>query len=89
MPPMTTEKLKSNEPEMYTQCVLVKGNLRQTSWIPAKFAVPKRVLKLKDERGQWDDGWQVATCYATWPGWKIDSLRQARKRLGSIEEGLS
>jgi hypothetical protein len=36
------------------QCVLNKGNLWMTVWIPAKFAVKGKILRLKD-----DDGWRV------------------------------
>lgn len=42
----------------YRQCKLVKGNMHQTSWIPEKFAILNKVLKLK-ENGKWVDGWVV------------------------------
>lgn len=46
----------------YRQCNLVKfegeSTYNQTSWIPEKFAVKGKTLKLKS--GQvWDDGWKV------------------------------
>ncbi len=43
----------------FHQCWLVRGAARQMAWIPAKFAVPGRFLKLT-ENGQTQDGWQVA-----------------------------
>lgn len=89
MPPMSTEKAtKGRTEDLYTQCILLKGNLRQTSWIPAKFAVKGRVLKLRDAQDKWDDGWVVAQTYSSWSSHRVDSLRQARRNLGSVEEGL-
>ena len=42
----------------YTQVEMVRGNIHQLSWIPSKFAVLGKVLKIK-EKGVWEDGWQV------------------------------
>ena len=43
----------------YNQCWLVKGYARQMAWIPQKFAVAGRYLRLTDA-GVTEDGWQVA-----------------------------
>lgn len=43
----------------YVQCVLVNGASRQTAWIPQRFAVQDKFLKLKQEDDSWQDGWQV------------------------------
>ncbi len=43
----------------YHQCWLVRGHARQMAWIPAKFAVAGRYLKLT-QNGEAEDGWQVA-----------------------------
>jgi hypothetical protein len=44
----------------YRQCRLNKsGMLDQVSWIPEQFAVLGKVLKLRNEGGEWDDGWVV------------------------------
>lgn len=44
----------------YRQCYLCKNdNMFQTSWIPEKFAVLNKVLKLRDPDGEWDNGWVV------------------------------
>jgi hypothetical protein len=47
----------------YCQCRLTKkiptGQLELVSFIPEKFAVVDRILKLKNEDGQWEDGWRV------------------------------
>ena len=42
----------------YRQCRLARGNTRQMAWIPEKFAVAGRFLRLTDE-GKTEDGWQV------------------------------
>jgi len=49
---------ENHEHHKYKQCVLRRGSVEQTSWIPEKFAVIGKTLKLKigDE---WDDGWVV------------------------------
>ena len=38
----------------YKQCILRKGNIQTTSWIPEKYAKVNKVLKLKAV-----DGWKV------------------------------
>jgi hypothetical protein len=47
----------------YRQCRLAKptetGELRQVSWIPDKFAIPNKVLQLRERDGKWDKGWVV------------------------------
>ncbi len=43
----------------YCQCQLVQGVRHQTSWIPQKFAVKGRVLRLKNADGEWENGWKV------------------------------
>ncbi len=53
----------------YRQCHMAKptktGKWEQTSWIPEKFAVVGKVLKLKDMDGNWDNGWVVETASQT------------------------
>jgi hypothetical protein len=47
----------------FRQCRLVKkiqaGTRHQTSWLPEQFAQVGKVLKLRDDGGVWEDGWQV------------------------------
>lgn len=47
----------------YVQCglrrKLADGTLRAVSYLPQPFAKTGRVLKLKDDRGAWTDGWVV------------------------------
>ena len=42
----------------HRQCKLIKGNDTTVSWIPEKFALKGKYLKLKDN-GEWEDGWKV------------------------------
>ena len=48
----------------YRQCRLVRpiprGEHVVVSWIPDRFAERDRVVKLKDDNGDWSDGWRVA-----------------------------
>lgn len=47
----------------YRQCRLVKeGRLFQVSWLPEKFAVVGKILKLRNEdNNEWDNGWLVTS----------------------------
>ena len=42
----------------YRQVELKRGPESTTSWIPARFAVVGKCIKLRDNR-QWTDGWEV------------------------------
>lgn len=50
----------SGNQKFYVQCLLTKGRIRQTAWIPEEFSTVGRVVKLKDQ-GEWGHGWQVST----------------------------
>ena len=47
----------------YKQCILSKptpkGKLMEVAWIPVEFAKKGKILKLKQEDGEWTDGWIV------------------------------
>ncbi len=50
--------------EMYKQCELTKplegGLARLVSWIPARIALSRAVVRLKDpETAEWTEGWTV------------------------------
>ncbi len=76
--------------DSYTQCFLIKveNDLRrvQTAYVPSRFAVKGKALKLKDPRNnEWTDGWQVSEVYAS----TLDklphlegSVRRHRNRTG-------
>jgi hypothetical protein len=47
----------------FNQCTLEKrsgfSTLKTVSWIPSKFAEIGKTIKLKDDNGNWVDGWNV------------------------------
>ncbi len=43
----------------YRQCRMSRKNEIQVSWIPEKFAVQNKVLKLKNYKDEWENGWIV------------------------------
>lgn len=47
----------------YSQCSLYRntpeGKSKQTTYIPAKFAVVDKVLRLKNDEDVWENGWVV------------------------------
>ena len=53
----------------YVQCSLAlrlgpQQDRWTTSWIPERYAVKGKFLKLKDrESGEWEDGWEVVECW--------------------------
>lgn len=58
--------------EFYCQCVLRKFNGKTTrelvSYIPEQFAIQDNLIKLKNDDGEWVDGWRVETV-----GAKVDA----------------
>jgi len=55
---------KPKPTDMHRQCKLTQGNKVIFSWIPTKYAVVGKVLDLKDEDGNWTEGWVVAEAWA-------------------------
>jgi len=55
-------------PANMRQCILEKcsgnGSLRLTAWLPLKFAVKGKVVRLRDKDGNWSDGWMVKETFA-------------------------
>lgn len=52
--------------QLYKQCGMRKYSNKEhtvyqehTAWIPEQFAKKGNVLKIKDDDGNWDDGWVV------------------------------
>lgn len=50
--------------ELMTQCLLEKDTYFHTAWIPIKFAIKGKYIKIK-YNNLWDDGWKVLECYST------------------------
>lgn len=46
--------------ELYGQCLLCRnGDTYRTAWIPKRFAIPGKTLRIKLEDGEEQDGWVV------------------------------
>jgi hypothetical protein len=45
----------------YKQCGLKNGDRYLNTWLPEKFAVKGKFVKLKQADGSWWDGWEVNT----------------------------
>lgn len=70
----------------HTQCRLRRGNMMMVSWIPSKFAVVDKYLKLRDrETGGWVNGWQVIETYTTMDSSYINERSRDWKRLPSLD----
>ena len=69
----------------FHQCWLVRGNARQMAWIPAKFAVQGRYLKLT-QNGASEDGWQVAGVGASVAEETIRERSQDYKHTRSVSD---
>lgn len=50
---------KPKPDEMHVQCKLRRGTLTTVSWIPSRYAKKGTYLKLKDDDGVWENGWEV------------------------------
>jgi hypothetical protein len=43
----------------YRQCALKKRDSHHMAWIPTQFANVGKFIKIKQDDGSWDDGWEV------------------------------
>lgn len=66
--------------ETYTQCVLQNGASIQVSWVPTRYAVKEKKLKLRLASGEWENGWIVIRVYGTLPAAQVE--RDAHHRYG-------
>jgi hypothetical protein len=49
----------------HVQCKLRRVNgVITTSWLPQKYAVVGKFLKLKNDEGEWENGWEVTATFA-------------------------
>jgi hypothetical protein len=80
--------------ETHRQCKLRKGNRITYSWIPSKYATRGKYLELKDDDGQWENGWQVDEVWGERKSIDViknaDGYKKQRKRTDSYrdEDGL-
>lgn len=61
----------------YTQCRLRRpsegGHQVLESWIPTELAKKGLVVNLKDDLGEWTDGWTVMEVWGTRPGEQVEA----------------
>jgi len=54
--------------QLYAQCLLSiiinKDFIYTVAWIPAEYAVMGKTLKIKDDYGNWRNGWVVDQIYS-------------------------
>jgi hypothetical protein len=43
----------------YIQCALMRENSHHMAWIPEKFAIIDKFIKIKNDDDTWTDGWKV------------------------------
>ena len=43
----------------YKQCSLKRDGYYHMAWIPEKYAVPGKFIKIKKDDKTWEDGWEV------------------------------
>jgi len=48
-----------SKPTFHVQCQLARGTTDTTTWLPQKYAVVGDFVKLRDDDGVWQDGWEV------------------------------
>lgn len=70
----------SKKTEYYVQCELNKrvggGILHDVAWIPERFAVIGKQIKIKRDDGTWDDGWTVTKTYSKIEADKIEGCER-------------
>lgn len=92
LPTQRTEAMKLKPPENYRQCQLTRdvGDLTQVisvTWIPVKYAVRGKVLRMKRADKVWEDGWYVTHVYSTeMPGKVIEEGSRDYRRMSTFEE---
>ena len=66
----------------HTQCTLKKGDIQTTAWLPSKFAIEGKCVKLLDE-----DGWVVLSTGTCMPSDYVPTNRNSyRNTFASIEK---
>jgi len=71
--------------DQHKQCRLKRGSSFTNSWLPAKFAKVGKVLGLKDEQGNWEEGWVVDSVWGSRPSKDVleDSQLWSKHREGT------
>lgn len=73
----------------YRQCKLARKNETQVSYIPEKYAILNKILKLKNHHGVWENGWKVEFVGARMEDSEVPDvhkqIRQHRKNTGDAD----
>jgi len=74
----------------YVQCKLQRdlpegGTHQHVAWIPEKYAKFDKVLRIKNDLGEWKDGWRVIETWSTRTAEHVERHERdwARQRLAS------
>ena len=53
----------------YTQCILEKheneSRHTKTCWLPEKYAILNKIVKIKEGKNKWEDGWKIVEAYGS------------------------
>ena len=49
----------------YKQCELKRKNVKLISWLPDRYAIVGKFIKLTNENGEQEDGWEVKSVGTT------------------------
>ncbi len=76
----------------YKQCRLERavpnGTECQTTWLPAAFAFPGKVLRLKEKDG-WQEDWRVAEVWPTPCTFKSEGRFESFVEMDSVVESMT
>ena len=76
--------------EFYKQCILERRDnssiTRTISWIPEKFAIEGKILKLKDY-GAWTDGWKVVAAFSRTKSGLVEKMQHNSKDIWTATSG--
>jgi len=69
------------------QCKLQNGNRFLVSWIPEKYAIRGKYLKIKDRQtDKWEDGWQVLDVGVKMPYEFIVNRSEDHKKMKEVSD---
>ncbi len=76
---MTFDEDEWRDDNIYCFCLLQKGENSTRVWIPKEHAVLNKILKIRNEREEWDDGWVVASVSGENYGDTLDAMMNQGK----------
>lgn len=80
-------KHNNNKRTFYSvQCRLERGKSYIVSWIPEKFAIKGKVLKLKNDFDKWEDGWCVMECGTKMPSDMVTDFAEGYNKFKRVTD---